>query len=97
MEEDVGDLDPTHPALLHAQQPFSQILSSAFLPDQGAVFPGGACDKGSVNNQDALRVRNKDLLPGDKEYSKDMFTIAFFKGIEEAAKFLPARHRRQVG
>ncbi|CAM0149593.1 unnamed protein product [Urochloa decumbens] len=53
-EEGVADLGP---ALLHAQQPFAQILSGA---------------------------------PSDSEYSADMFTAAFFRGVEEATKFLPA-------
>ncbi|CAL4982443.1 unnamed protein product [Urochloa decumbens] len=51
-EEGVADLGP---ALLHAQQPFAQILSAA-----------------------------------PSEYSADMFTAAFFRGVEEATKFLHA-------
>lgn len=71
-EEDEKDDLSDHPALLHAQQPFAQILSGApFLPDQAPVFPGGS-------------------QPEDKEYGTDMFTAAFFKGVEEASKFLPA-------
>ncbi|XP_066338691.1 scarecrow-like protein 14 [Miscanthus floridulus] len=71
MEEEEEDDLADHPALLHAQQPFAQILSGGpFLPDQGPVFPGGS--------------------PEDKEYGTDMFTAAFFKGVEEASKFLPA-------
>ena len=39
--DDVAELSPDHPALLHAQLPFSQILSGApFSPDQDPVFPG---------------------------------------------------------
>jgi hypothetical protein len=76
-EEDVAELSPDHPALLYAQQPFCQILSGApFSPDQGPVFPG---DRGSLNG-----------CGHDKEYSTDMFTAAFFRGVEEATKFLPA-------
>ncbi|KAJ1277368.1 hypothetical protein BS78_05G289600 [Paspalum vaginatum] len=73
-EEVVAGLGPDHPALLHAQQPFAQILSAgtSVLPDQGSIFAG---DRGS---------------PKDKEYSTDMFTAAFFRGVEEATKFLPA-------
>ncbi|PUZ45899.1 hypothetical protein GQ55_8G261300 [Panicum hallii var. hallii] len=76
-EEDVAELSPDHPALLYGQQPFCQILSGApFSPDQGPVFPG---DGGSLNG-----------CGHDKEYSTDMFTAAFFRGVEEATKFLPA-------
>ncbi|KAG2571002.1 hypothetical protein PVAP13_7KG024890 [Panicum virgatum] len=72
MEEDIACLGPDHPAIIHAQQPFAQILSGAsLLPDQGAVFPG-VWDP-----------------PKDQEYSTDMFTAAFFRGVEEASKFLP--------
>ena len=46
-EDDVAELSPDHPALLHAQLPFSQILSGApFSPDQDPVFPG---HRGSPN------------------------------------------------
>ncbi|KAL6907970.1 hypothetical protein ACP4OV_002140 [Aristida adscensionis] len=83
-EDDVGGgVEPDHPALLHAQQPFAQILAGGlFFPDQGAAFPGG-----------------KDALPfGEGEYSKDMVTFAFFKGVEEATRFLPGGHGgEQIG
>ncbi|CAN6226894.1 unnamed protein product [Urochloa humidicola] len=70
-EEGVADLGPDHPALLHAQRRFAQILSGApSTPDQGPVF---AMDGGHGS-----------------EYSTDMFTAAFFRGVEEATKFLPA-------
>jgi hypothetical protein len=80
-EDDVAlaELSPDHPALLHAQQPFSQILSGApFSPDQGPVFPG---DRGSPNHGGGHEK---------EEYSTDMFTAAFFRGVDEATKFLPA-------
>ncbi|KAG2559438.1 hypothetical protein PVAP13_8NG296200 [Panicum virgatum] len=75
--DDVAELSPDHPALLHAQLPFSQILSGApFSPDQDPVFPG---HRGSPNGGGH-----------DKEYGTDMFTAAFFRGVDEATKFLPA-------
>ncbi|KQJ87053.1 scarecrow-like protein 14 [Brachypodium distachyon] len=93
MEEE-DDVDDDHPALLHAQQPFAQILyssstlASALLADQGdtsspssAIFKfKGADEVGSL------------LLLADREYSKDTFSTAFLKGMEEANKFLPANN-----
>ncbi|KAL6653854.1 hypothetical protein ACP70R_008778 [Stipagrostis hirtigluma subsp. patula] len=84
-EEDAGDVEPDHPALLQAQRPFAQILSGAVSPDKGAVFPGGVGDPATPT------LGSKDAPPVD-EYSEDMFAIAFFKGLEEATKFLPASH-----
>ncbi|TVU23268.1 hypothetical protein EJB05_25623, partial [Eragrostis curvula] len=68
-EEDVHDEHPDHPALLHAQQTFAQILSSASLSDHAAAAAA---------------------LPKDTIDNPDMFTAVFFKGVEEASKFLPA-------
>ncbi|VAI04572.1 unnamed protein product [Triticum turgidum subsp. durum] len=94
MEEE-DDVDEDNPALLKAQRPFAQILSSSMhastlMADQGGAL---AIDVHSPSSpifkfKGVDEVRSLLLLP-DGDYSTHMFSTAFLRGMEEANKFLP--------
>uniref|UniRef100_A0ACD6ANS5 Uncharacterized protein n=1 Tax=Avena sativa TaxID=4498 RepID=A0ACD6ANS5_AVESA len=105
-QEDDNDVDDDHPALLHAQRSFAQILyssstlASALLANQGdiSVMHSRSLVKDSgvqsITSSSFFNFKGADeagslLLLADNEYSRDMFSTAFFKGMEEANKFLP--------
>ncbi|KAL6637480.1 hypothetical protein ACP70R_025052 [Stipagrostis hirtigluma subsp. patula] len=86
-----------HPELLQALQPYAQILSTDTpdpWPRNGSVelspvqpAAAASCYTTRTATVDML-ASNK--LPSDAEpCSKDMVSMAFFKGMEEASKYLP--------
>jgi hypothetical protein len=83
MEEDItsefsDQYDSDHPALLKAQQPFAEILSNAIQ-----TCP---CKLSQQLHMDTVEA--KSLLIA-KNSCVDVVSMSFFKGMEEANKFLP--------
>ncbi|KAM0836410.1 hypothetical protein ACQ4PT_062351 [Festuca glaucescens] len=95
MEEEEEHLDEDNPALLKAQWPFAQILSSsalnsALVADQGAILAGDMSSRSSaIFKFKCVDEVHSLLLLADGEYNTDMFSTAFLKGMEEANRFLP--------
>ncbi|XP_006663691.2 scarecrow-like protein 33 [Oryza brachyantha] len=78
MEEEEDHAYGDHPALLHVQQPFAQILSSSSTSTSTSLLP-----------EDNNGVVSANLLVNTDDYNPDMFRAAFFKGMDDAGKFLP--------
>ncbi|KAM3312423.1 hypothetical protein ACQJBY_032380 [Aegilops geniculata] len=94
MEEE-DDIDEDNPALLKAQRPFAQILSSSMhastlMADQGGALASDmhSPSSGILKFKGVDEVRSL-LLLANGEFSTDIFSTAFLKGMEEAKKFLP--------
>jgi hypothetical protein len=88
MEDDIDDKllhqYSDHPALLQAQRPFAQIISSPFV---GANIDDE--DKGDVDQAKDLLVSSSDkttLSSSDGEYAVG----ELLKGMKDASKFLPS-------
>jgi hypothetical protein len=82
MEDDIDDKFfyqfPDHPALLHAQQSFAQILHA----------PSSSSDDTTNNMSNSSDDGETQSAPDDME----MLNMAFLKGREEANKFLPTNN-----
>ncbi|KAF8699042.1 hypothetical protein HU200_034731 [Digitaria exilis] len=107
MEEDIIDKfsdrydDPDHTAILNAQQPFAEILSNAIqtcpcnlsqplhTSAVGPYFDTQVPGIVFLNGTATGKVETNSLLTD--ENSVNEVSMAFFKGMEEANKFLPIR------
>uniref|UniRef100_A0A453HSQ1 Uncharacterized protein n=1 Tax=Aegilops tauschii subsp. strangulata TaxID=200361 RepID=A0A453HSQ1_AEGTS len=94
MEEE-DDIDEDNPALLKAQRPFAQILSSSMhastlMADQGGALASDMHSPSSgISKFKGVDDVRSLLLLANGEFSTDIFSTAFLKGMEEAKKFLP--------
>jgi hypothetical protein len=104
-EEDVDENHPVllHAQRSFAQILYSSsVLASALLANQSDNFAGVTHSRSSVKDSviqskpssDVFNFKAADevgsfLLLANNEHNMDMFSTAFFKGMEEANKFLP--------
>ncbi|OQU84120.1 scarecrow-like protein 9 [Sorghum bicolor] len=105
MEDDIADklffqqYDLDEPALLEAQQPFIEIISNA------VVVPSRPCNNNYsgqplvapapyTGTAESMAETNSLLLPPETETESscgmDAVSMAFFRGMEEANKFVPS-------
>ncbi|CAM0874240.1 unnamed protein product [Alopecurus aequalis] len=97
-EEEEEDVDKDNPALLKAQWPFAQILSSstlnsALMADQGDILAGDMHSPSSAVFKFKCVDEVRSLLSlADGEYNMHMFSTAFLKGMEEANRYWDQMH-----
>ncbi|XP_004980083.1 scarecrow-like protein 9 [Setaria italica] len=88
MEDITGEFsdryNPDHPALLKAQQPFAEILSNAIQK-----CPCKQLSQPAPLRMDTVEAKSLQLMTDKGSSCVDVVSMAFFKGMEEANKFLP--------
>ncbi|XP_044982985.1 scarecrow-like protein 9 [Hordeum vulgare subsp. vulgare] len=89
-EEEDDDVDQDNPALLKAQRPFAQILSSSTHASKGSALASDvhSPSPATFKFKGVDEVRSL-LLLANGEDNTHIFSTAFLKGMEEAKKFLP--------
>ncbi|CAD6252643.1 unnamed protein product [Miscanthus lutarioriparius] len=105
MEEEDAHADsffyqyPDHPALLHAQQPFADILADAAAAacSTSSTATATTTSPSSFTSVDAPQDQGQGTSDSDhspntngRDANADMATSAFLKGMEEATKLLPS-------
>ncbi|CAD6252575.1 unnamed protein product [Miscanthus lutarioriparius] len=104
MEEEDAHADsffyqyPDHPALLHAQQPFADILADAAAASctSATTSPSSLSSVDTTDGQgqgtsdsDHSPTLRRSPATANGSDAADMATSAFLKGMQEATKFLP--------